>query len=166
MFAHEIFQHLPAERSAEIFAHFQEKEKPFFKATLETLAKRRNLRPVFVERKSRAEKFAWLREALGRAPNQDVAGQILQIWFVNLHGPLLCDFLDALNIPHDDKGMVESLPPAPAKEKLAAAVETLLAKHDPHLVALYLHTFQAIHETGGWPALGELLAEDARLALC
>ena len=97
--------------ASQIFSFLFEKEKPLYRATLDTLAKKRNLRPVFVERKPREERFAWL------------------------------------------------------KDSLASAIDTLLSKHDAAVVSVYLHTFQALHEEGGWPTLGELLETDARLKL-
>ena len=151
--------------ASQILGFLFEKEKPLYKATIEALAKKRNLRPVFVERKPRNERFAWMQEALARPANDGVSAHLLQVWLVGAQSAVLCDFLDALGIAHDENGTVEELPPAPDKEKVAAAVETLLAKHDAGVVAVYLHTFQALHENGGWPSVGEVLESDARLKL-
>jgi len=156
---------MPAAVAWQIFGFLFEKEKPLYKATIEALAKKRNLRPVFVERKPREERFAWMKDALSKVVNDPVAAHLLQVWLVGAQSAVLCDFLDALGIKHDDNGTVESLPSAPAKEALAAAVDTLFAKHDAGIVAVYLHTFQALHEEGGWSTLAELLESDARLKL-
>jgi hypothetical protein len=161
---HEIFSSMPAAVSGELFAFLHEKEKPLYKATIDTLAKQRKLRPIFVERKPREERHAWMREILGKKQNQDVAAHLLQIWLVGAHSKLLCDFLDALEIKHDDNGTIETLPPAPAKDTLLKAIDACLAKHDPQVVAVYLHAFQALDDTG-WSTLAELLSEDPRLAL-
>ena len=40
----------------------------------------------------------------------------------------------------------------------------VLANHEPGVVAVYLHAFQAMDDAG-WSTLEELLAEDARLKL-
>jgi hypothetical protein len=161
---HEIFARMPPEVAAQLFTHLHDKEKALYKATIETLAKQRKLRPVFVERKPRDERFAWLREAIARKQNESVGAHLLQIWFVGAQSKLLCDFLDALGIKHDENGTIEELPPAPEKEALRKAVDECLAKHDPKVVAVYLHAFQALDEKG-WPTLGELLVEDSRLHL-
>jgi len=163
MVPHEIFSKMPPAAASQIFSFLFEKEKPLYKVTIETLAKKRNLRPVFVERKPREERFAWLKESLGRAINDGPAAHLLQVWLVGAQAPLLCDFLDGLGIAHDENGTVEQLPPAPAKEQLATVIDTLLTKHEAAIVAVYLHTFQALHEDGGWPTLGELLETDDRL---
>ncbi|MDD5351392.1 MAG: hypothetical protein PHQ12_14365 [Chthoniobacteraceae bacterium] len=156
---------MPAAVAWQIFGFLFEKEKPLYKATIEALAKKRNLRPVFVERKPREERFAWMKEALSRAMSDPVAAHVLQVWLVGAQSAVLCDFLDALGVTHDENGTVETLPPAPAKDVLVSAVETLLAKHEAGVVAVYLHTFQALHEEGGWPTLAEVLETDARLKL-
>lgn len=151
--------------ASQIFGFLFEKEKPLYKATIEALAKKRNLRPIFVERKPREERFLWMKDALSRPANAPVAAQLLQVWLVGSQAPLLCDFLDALGIAHDENGTVEQLPAAPELDKVKAAVETLLAKHDPAVVAVYLHTFQCLHEQGGWPTLAEVLENEPRLKL-
>jgi len=142
-----------------------EKEKALYKAAVEALAKQRNLRPIFVERKPRNERFAWLQNALSRRSGDAIAANLLQIWLVEGHAQLLCDFLDGLGIAHDENGTVEVLPNAPPKEQLAPVIDSLLAKHDPAVVAIYLNAFQALNDDGGWATLGELLESDSRLKL-
>ena len=161
---HEIFAKMPASASANFFTHLGEEEKNLLKVTIETLCKQRKLRPIFVERKPKTERFAWLQDALGRKQNEGVAAHLLQVWLVGAHTALLCDFLDGLGIAHDEHGTIEDLPPSPEKAKLAGVVDTLLAKYDPGVVVVYLHAFQATDEKG-WNALEELLAEDPRLKL-
>lgn len=161
---YEIFAALPPAVSDQLFAFLHEREKPLYKATIDTLAKQRKLRPIFVERKPRADRHNWLKEALGRKANEAVAAHLLQIWLVGAHAQLLCDFLDGLGIAHDENGTIEALPPAPTKEALVKAIDPLFAKHDPAVVAVYLNAFQALDDTG-WTTLAELLTEDPRLQL-
>ena len=165
MTPNEIFARMPANTAGTIFGDIFEKEKPLYKNLIESLARQRKLRPVFIERKPRPERFAWIKEALGRKVNEGISAHLLQIWLVSKHAPLLCDFLDALGIKHDENGTVENLPPAPARDALEPAVETILARHDRADVSIYLHSFQALHDNGGWPALHEILESDERLRL-
>lgn len=161
---HEIFSKLPADVSERLFGFLHESEKPLYRTTIAKLAEQRKLRPVFLERKPRAERHAWLQEALGRKTNDAVAAHLLQIYLVGGNKDMLCDFLDHLGIAHDENGTVQELPPPPEKEKLAGAINILLEKYPPGVVKVYLHAFQALDETG-WSSLGEILAEDARLHL-
>ena len=161
---HEIFAHMPPAVADQLFSFLEKNEKPLYQTTLDTLAKQRKLRLIFVTRKPRPERHAWMRDVLGRAVNDAIAAHLLQIWLVGAHAKLLCDFLDGLGIAHDANGTIEALPPAPAKADLVQAIEPLLAKHDPAVVAVYLHAFQALDDQG-WDSLAELLGEDSRLKL-
>ncbi len=162
---HEIFARMPADTAAQLFTFIHDKEKGLYKATIDSLAKQRKLRPIFVERKPREERHAWLKEILGKKSSEGIAAHLLQIWLVAAHKGVLIDFLDALGIAHDENGTLEALPPSPPKEELQRAVQALYDKgHAPGVVAVYLHAFQALDDTG-WPPLEELLAEDARLRL-
>jgi hypothetical protein len=162
--AHDIFAQMPPEVAAQLFGYLFEKEKALYKATVDSLAKQRKLRPVFIERKPRPERYAWLQQTLARKSSEAVAAHILQIWLVGAHSQLLCAFLDGLGIAHDPNGTIETLPPAPPKEALRKTIEELRATHDPAVVNVYLHAFQALDDSG-WSTLGELLAEDERLRL-
>jgi hypothetical protein len=155
---------MPESTCTAMLADLFENEKPLYKNLIENLAKQRKLRPVFVERKPRVERFAWIKDALGRKQNEPVAANLLQIWLVSRHATMLCDFLDSLGIKHDDNGTVDQIPPQPEKPALETAINALLAKHDPAYVTVYLHAFQALDETG-WPLLDEILAADSRLHL-
>jgi hypothetical protein len=161
---YEIFAALSPAVSEQLFSYIHEKEKPLYKASIDTLAKQRKLRPIFVERKPRAERHTWMRDALGRKVNEAVAAHLLQIWLVGAQAKLLCDFLDGLGISHDDNGTIETLPPAPPKEKLRTTIDHLLTTHDPAVVVVYLNAFQALDENG-WSTLAELIAEDPNLQL-
>jgi len=161
---YEIFAALPPSVSDQLFSHLLDKEKALYKATIDTLAKQRKLRPVFIERKPRPERHTWMKDVLGRKVNEAVAAHLLQIWLVGAQAKLLCDFLDGLGIAHDDNGTIEEMPPAPPKEKLQATIDQLVTVHDPAVVAVYLNAFQALDDKG-WPTLAELLEEDPRLRL-
>jgi hypothetical protein len=160
----DIFQRTSPALVSNLFAFLFEKEKPLYKATIEAVAKQRKLRPIFIERKPRDERHAWLHEALGRKASDAIAGHILQIWLVGQHAALLCDFLDGLGIKHDENGTVEQLPEQPEKALLEKVITDLLQKHDPEIVAVYLHAFQALNETG-WGTLDEILQNDERVQL-
>jgi hypothetical protein len=161
---HEIFAQMPASTAHEMFAFVFENEKPLYRATIESLATQRKLRPVFVERKPRHERFAWMQDALSRKISETVAAHLLQIWLVRAHSKLLCAFLDGLGIKHDENGTIEQLPAAPKKAELVKVIDSLLESHDRAVVAVYLHAFQALDDKG-WSTLDELLAEDPRLKL-
>lgn len=165
MKAHELFHYMSDETAAEIFLFLQKQEKSVYKAAIQGLANQRNLRGIFVERKPPNERFPWMKQALGRPISDALASHLVQAWLLGAHKQMLCDFLDALDIAHDDDGTVEVLPAAPPKEQIKAAADALLAKYSPEAVAIYLHAFRDMDSEVQWPPLHELLQEDARLKL-
>jgi hypothetical protein len=151
--------------AAQIFNWLHTEQKPVYKAALQGLANQRNLRSVFIERKPPAERFPWMHAALSRKMSDSLASHLLQAWLLGANKQMLCDFLDAMEIKHDDDGTVEDLPAAPPKEKVAAAVLGLLEKYPAETVAVYLHAFRDMDSAVQWPALDEILTEDPRLKL-
>jgi hypothetical protein len=160
----EIFSHLPPGQSEDIFGFLHQQDKGAYQACLELLARRRKLRPIFIERKPRVERYEWMREALSRKPNEDAALEILQAWLFGRYGQMICDFLDSLNIPHNGKGILDALPGEPSSEELKKAVDQLLANYPAAAVAIYLQLFAMMDIAAGWEGLQKMLATDPRLS--
>jgi hypothetical protein len=149
--------------AAEIFSYLHQEQKPVYKAAIQGLANQRNLRGVFVERKPRDERHAWMKNALSRPISDALASHLLQGWLLGANKQMLNDFLDALEIKHEEDGTVEDLPESPEKEKLASAVTLLLGKYPAEAVAIYLHAFRDMDSTVQWAPLNELLQETPEL---
>jgi len=164
MSPNELFTQMQGSTCTAMLSDIFENEKPLYKNLIENLARQRKLRPVFIERKPRVERFAWIKDALSRRQNEPIAANLLQIWLVSRHPAMLCDFLDSLGIKHESNGTVDTIPSQPEKAVLETAVSALLAKYDPAIVAVYLHAFQALDDTG-WPHLDEIIAAEPRLQL-
>lgn len=164
MKCYEIFSKMSPPLVAEIFGHLQEHEKPVYKAMIQNLAAPRKLRPIFVERKPRKEREAWLQQALSKKGADEITTQIFQIWLLGAQRDMICQFLDKLGIKHDGKGVVEDLPPEPAKDDLFGAIDVLLESRPPETVSVYLRAFQAMDDNK-WASLNEILETDPRLTL-
>lgn len=162
MKAHEIFHHFSDEAASGIFNHLSETDKPAYRQLLQMLASRRKLRPVFLERKPRSERHAWMRSELARAVNEATAAEILQSWILGANQDMVCQFLDELNVPHDGRGLLETLPAEPAADQLRSAIDNLFAKHPAETVFAYLHLFAAMDITE-WPHFQQIVSEDSRL---
>ncbi len=163
MKAHELFGKMSPEMATEIFTFLHREQKPVYKAAIQGLANQRNLRGVFIERKPPNERYSWMQSALRRPLSDGLATHLLQGWLLAAQKPMLCDFLDALGIAHEEDGTVEDLPGCPPKEKIDAAVTQLLAKYPAEAVAIYLHAFRDMDSTVQWPALNEVLDEAPKL---
>lgn len=163
MTANEIFARLPADESSGILGWLQENDKPAYKASISLLAGRRKLRPIFVERKPRDERHAWMAAALTKPANADAATEILQAWILGGNRPMVLEFLEALGVSHED-GIIEDLPAEPTEGKVRAAVDALFAKYPAAAVVVYLNLFVSMDVTE-WPVLRGLVASDERFQL-
>jgi len=76
---------------------------------------------------------------------------------------MLEDFLNALGIKNE-KGVVDNLPENMDDAKLKPAIEALLAKYPPEVVAVYLNAFNDMNEAN-WTNLKSILESDSRLQL-
>jgi hypothetical protein len=157
MTANEIFGRMSAPQASEILNWLHDNDRHAYRSCAGMLASRRKLRPVFVERKPREERNLWMREALLKATNGDLALEILQVWVLGKNERMVCDFLDALKIKHDGKGLIDDLPAEPGADKVSAAVEAILAKYPAAEVSIYLNLFAGMDDSG-WPELKNLLA--------
>lgn len=156
MTAIEIFGRMSPPQASELFNWLHENDRQAYRSCAGMLASRRKLRPVFVERKPREERNQWMREALSKPANSDLALELLQVWVLGKHERMVCDFLDALSIPHDGKGLIDEVPSEPEAQKVATAVESLVSKYPAHEVAIYLHLFSGMDENL-WTALRNIL---------
>jgi hypothetical protein len=163
MTSSELFAAMPAPVAADIFEFTHANDKPLYRVTLETVAQARKVRGVFLERQPRAERYATMASTLGRAGLMATANNLISNWLIKKHNAVLVDFLDSLKIAHE-KGVVEDLPQTVDDAALGSAIDTLLAKHPPELVAVYLNAFNDMNEAR-WPNLATRLQEDTRLAL-
>jgi hypothetical protein len=160
---YELVGFMPAELSREILDTTYRDDKPLYKSVLAAVAQALRVRPVFLEKKPRAQRHAEMINVLGRPRLEEAAATLLRGWLLKSQTSMLADFLDALGIPHQ-QGVVEEFPATVPDDKLKAAVETLLAKYPREKVALYLNAIQA---TSGvqWANLEQLLHADSRLQI-
>jgi len=161
--AHELFGFMSPALANEILAFIAETEKPTYKATLKAVAESRRLRPVFMERQAKPQRHAAMLSSLGKPALEVAAGNLIRTWLMKKYRPMLCDFLTALEINHEE-GVVEDLPEKVDDAKLRAAVDGLLEKYPHEATAVYLNAFNDMNEAN-WANLKDLLENDPRLQL-
>jgi hypothetical protein len=161
--SHELMGFMSPALALEIINYVYESDKPLYRTVLAAVAEARKLRPVFLERQPRADRHHTMHQTLARPSLDAVTGNLVRAWLLKKYKSMLCDFLDALGITHNE-GVVEDLPATIEDEKLRAAVETLLGKYPPEVVAVYLNAFHDMNEVD-WPNLKALLEGDKRLQL-
>lgn len=163
-FTHELWPKMNPALAHEILSTAQSSNKKLYRTALELFAPRMGLRSVKVLEMPKVERHAVWTQLLGNAGLEPLSFNLISTWLIETQTPLLCAWLDALNIAHDEKGCADQFPPEPSKADLQKAVDKLLAANDPFVVRLYLTSFNAI-DSVQWPALNEIIESDPRLAL-
>ena len=160
---YELVGFMPAALAQGILDAAYQADKPLYKVVLAAVAEANRVRPAFFEKKPRAQRHADMIAALGRPRMEEAAASLIRGWLLKSQSAMLGDFLDGLGISHD-RGVVEEFPETVPDDKLRSAVDTLLAKHPPEKVAVYLN---AISATSGvdWKNLEALLQADTRLQI-
>jgi len=161
--SHELIGFMSPTLALEILAYAYESDKPLYRATLGAVAEARKLRPIFLERQPRPQRHAAMLATLSKPALEMVTASLVRTWLLKKYKGLLVDFLDALGIPHKD-GVVEELPETMADDKLSAAVDVVLGKYPPEVVAVYLNAFNDINDVE-WPNLKVMLETDKRVQL-
>lgn len=165
MKACDIFQQISPSLGTEIIRYLRTDLKEVYRATVATLAQQKKLRPEFIQKKPGDQQIAWILDTLRFKTSEAVGEQILQVWLMKAQSPMLVDFLDALEIPHDGTGGIDGdIPKDFDAAKARAAVQSLLEKHPAEKAAVYLQVFQN-QQAGGWPSLADAMAADPRLKL-
>ena len=161
--SHELLGFISPSLANDILNWTFETDRATYKATLTAVAEARKLRPVFLERQARPQRNATMIAALNRPNMEMIAGTLLRTWLLKKYKDMLVDFLNTLEIKHED-GVVEGLPDTMEDAKLKAAVEQLLVKYPHEVVGVYLNAFNDMNEAN-WTNLKELLEGDSRLQL-
>ena len=164
--AHELYSAVDPALVTQMLNWFRANDRNVYRSAVATLAQNRKLRPVFVEKKSMAEQYAWIAKTLQLRGCDTIGEHLLQAWLMAGNQMLLAAFCDGMGIAHDGKGsVVGDLPKKLDSERLSATIDRLLeGGFDSKLVTLYLYCFN-MQVDGGWPELNTKLAEDERLKL-
>ncbi len=161
--SHELLGFMSPGLATEIVNFAYESDKPLYRASLAAVAEARRVRPVFLERQPRPQRHSTMLATLTRPSLEPATANLIRSWLLKKYNALLVDFLNALEIPHKD-GVVEDLPASMDDAKLKPAVDALLAKYPPEVVAVYLNAFNEMNEVE-WTNLKAMLEADPRLQL-
>ena len=163
MTSHELFAAMSPALAGDVIEFSHLHDRKLYKAALEAVAQARKVRAVFLERQPRPERLETLISALSRPALSMASDTLLRNWLLKQHAALLCDFLNALGIAHEN-GVVEDLPASVEDATLRGAVEQLLGKHPHEVVAVYLHAFNFMNAES-WANLDGILRSEPRLRL-
>ena len=165
MKAHELYTAVDPVIVTQILDWFRANDRNVYKSAVATLASNRKLRPVFIQKKSITEQYAWIHKTLKINACNTIGEHILQAYLMSGQQSMLGMFCDGLGIPHDGKGsVVGDLPKKIDNERLNITVDRLVDLFEPKIFTAYLHCFN-MQAPGGWPELTAKLESDPRLTL-
>jgi len=161
--SYELIGFISPELAHRILADTAEDNRELYEATLGAVARLRGMRPQFLKKQPKPTRHKTMVQAMSKPAFDEAAGSLLRGWLLKHQISLLTQFLDALDIKHEE-GIVEELPKTIADDMLSAALDNLLANHDRDVIVLYLHAFHTMNDAG-WPNLEAALENDDRLQL-
>lgn len=159
-----LWEEIPEELGHEILLAVRESDKRLYRVVVELTSRRLGVRQAKLLEMPKVERHRLSRRVLSRPESEEISSHLFSHWLVQSRAPMLCAWLDALEIPHDGQGVVEAFPEEPSAERLRSALEGLLARFPQRDVAIYLRLFNEIDEVG-WKSLEEILSGDERLRL-
>jgi hypothetical protein len=163
--AHELYSAVDPAIVTQLLDWFRANDRNVYRSAVATLATNRKLRPVFVEKKSMVEQYAWIHKTLKLKPCDTIGEHLLQAYLMSAQQSLLGMFCDGMGIPHDGKGsVVGDLPKKLDATRLDTTVDRLVDIFEPKLFTVYLHCFN-MQVANGWPELTAKIESDARLVL-
>lgn len=165
MKAHELYTAVDPAIVTQILDWFRANDRNVYRSAVATLAGNRKLRPIFVEKKSMVEQYAWIHKTLKLKACDTIGEHLMQAYLMSGQQSLLAMFCDGMGIPHDGKGsVVGDLPKKLDAARLDATIDRLADVFEPKMLTVYLHCFN-MQVPGGWPELTAKIESDERLTL-
>ena len=165
MKAYEIYSAVDPSVVNQMLDWFRSNDRNVYKSAVASLAEKRKLRPVFIEKKPMTEQYAWIHKTLKISACNTIGEHLMQAYLMAGQQSLLAMFCDGMGIQHDGKGsVVGELPEALDAKRLDSTIDRLIEVFDPKILTLYLRCFN-LQAPNGWTELSEKLHSDSRLVL-
>jgi hypothetical protein len=132
------------EVAATVLADVRRESPDTYRGAVNTAAAAFRMRPDAFRQQPLPRQAATIRRALTQVNQQEQGALILIEWLTKTQKPMLTQFLDALEIAHEDGTIKDEISPEPDEEKLAAAIAGLRASFPPEQVRVYLQAFSVI----------------------
>jgi hypothetical protein len=156
MRSNEIFARMSPEAALAFLEEVQKEAPAVADIALSAAAGAFRLRPVFLRRQPRKRQAEWVRQALSRNAMAAVAEEVLAEYFLEYHGDLLGEWLDALGLEHDKGVLKVDAPACPKPDDLARIVAEFRKGAEPARRELLMRAFAA-QSAIDWPDFEALL---------
>lgn len=156
MRAYEIFAWMQPEDVERMLVVLSEKQPAFYAQALGAAAAAMKARPGYLLKQPMSKRAVAVRRALARVVANEVAEELLAVYFLDCKKDILVEWLDAVGLEHDEGTLQEDEPPCPDEAKLKEALAGFRKADDGPDRELLLRAFAA-QRSVHWPKLEELL---------
>ncbi|MBW2267878.1 MAG: hypothetical protein JRH16_04845 [Deltaproteobacteria bacterium] len=160
MRSYQIFASMEPERAVSLLRTLNETSPAVVQQAVVAAAIAMKARPVYLQKQPFEKRAQAVRRALARVASDPVAAEVLAVYFLKARTELLCEWLDALGLAHEDGVLEADAPEQPAAAQLEQHIDTFLAADDDPDRPLLLAAFAA-QEAIDWPLLEARTAPSA-----
>ncbi len=158
MRSYQVFAGMTPERAAQVLKTLSDKAPAVFGQAVVAAGAAMKARPVYLQRQPFEKRASAVRRTLSRVAANEVASEVLAVYFLECRKDLLVEWLDTVGLAHEDGTLEEDRPAPPPDAGLRAAVERFRGMDDDPDRELLLRAFAA-QDAIEWQALDALLGE-------
>lgn len=144
------------DQASEILKSISEVSPGLYSQIMSTADAALNARPGFIKRQAPKKRANMIRRTLARTSSNDFAEEILATYFLESHKDSLVEWLDLLDLKHQEGLLSEDMPASPSENQLDRAVNSFRQKQWNSDRELLLYTFAA-QRAIEWPDLNAIL---------
>ena len=156
MRSYQVFAGMTPERTGSLMAVLADKAPMIYASAIHLASAALKSRPAYLQRQPQEKRAAAIRRALSRIASNDVAEEVLAVYFLECRKELLIEWLDLLGVAHEEGILSEATPSTPDGATLRKAAKRFLGPEDDGDRALLLEAFAA-QGSIDWPDLEALL---------
>ena len=156
MRSYQVFASMTPDQATAMMRGLEDKVPAMFAQAVAAASAALKARPVYLKRQPFEKRADAVRRTLARVTANEVASEILAVYFLECRKDLLVEWLDLLGLEHEDGTLSEEVPEAPAQAKLAEDCASFRGADDDPDRELLLRAFAA-QDAIDWPDLEALL---------
>ena len=157
MRSYQIFASMTPERAVSLLQALDEAAPAMVQQAVAAAAIAMKARPVYLRKQPFEKRAHAVRRALARVASDPVAAEVLAVYFLKARNEILCEWLDALGLTHEEGVLEADAPPQPDAAELEKHIDAFLAAEDDPDRLLLLAAFAA-QESIEWPHLEARIA--------
>lgn len=156
MRSYQIFQTLTPSMANQVLKTLAERSPAIFSQAVAVASAAMKARPAYLMRQPVEKRVVAVRRGLSRIAANEIAEQVLAVYFTECRNDLLVEWLDMIGVEHDAGTLTEDAPSQPKPGVMRAAVERFQTGEGAEERVLLLHAFAA-QSSIDWPDLDALL---------